>query len=62
MKSKKMCDETFYVGSYEISNRKISNKGYNFEGYIKTRVYEEDTFWVEENSDFYCNLHAVRIA
>ena len=62
MKTKFVYEERIYVEGYEFSNRKITNVGYDFERYIKTRTYEEDTFWVEENSDFYCNLRAVRLA
>ena len=54
--------EEFHIGKYEISSNRITRTDYDFRCYRETRIYEEDTFWMEEQSEVFYNIQAIRIA
>ena len=62
MKKRYEYEEEFFVEKYEFSNSRITRIDYDFTCYRETRMYEDDTFWMEERSECYCNIRATRIA
>ncbi len=55
-------EDEFYIEKYRVSNRRITRMDYDFKCYRESRMYEEDSYWAEENHEFYCNIRATRIA
>lgn len=55
-------EEEICIEKYELSNYRITRTDYDFRCYRESRIYEDDTFWMEEQGECYCNIHITRIA
>ena len=54
--------EDYCVEKYEISYVSVSSREYNFQRYREGSLYECGLFYAEESEEYYCNIHAVKLA
>ena len=58
----KKFEEEFFVENYEVNNFSIERTDYHFTRYRECSRYESNSYWMEERSEYYFDLRAVRIA
>ena len=54
--------ETIYVEQYEFSGQKITRLDYDFKRYCDCSTCGSESFYASDNSEFFFNIHALRIA
>ena len=54
--------EDYCVEQYEVNYVSVSSMEYDFRRYREGSHYESGLFYSEESEEYYCNIHAIRVA
>ena len=54
--------ENYCVEQYEVNYVSVSSMEYDFQRYREGSHYESGLFYAEESEEYYCNIHAIRVA